>query len=214
MLAERFQLPEIPPVEPRYNIAPTQSLATVVMTHGHQRQFKLCRWGLIPSWVKDPGVGSGFINAKAETAATKPAFRAAFRRRRCLILADGFYEWQRVGRRKQPFYIHLRDDRPFAFAGLWERWEGPYRQAIDSCTILTTEPNDLLRRLHDRMPVILGPETYDRWLDPTVQEPQVLQPLLRPFPAEHMIAYPVNTRVNNPDNDHPECIKSLPEGKE
>ncbi len=150
------------------------------------------------------------INAQAETAATKPAFRAAFRKRRCLILADEFYEWKKEGRHKQPFHIRLRDRRPFAFAGLWEHWDKGEGAAIDSCTILTTTPNDLLRSLHHRMAVILAPEAYDLWLDPAIQEVKRLQPLLRPYPAEAMTAYPVSTRVNNPVNDLPECIAPLP----
>ncbi len=149
------------------------------------------------------------INAQAETAATKPAFRAAFRKRRCLILADGFYEWKKEGRRKQPFHIRLGDGRPFAFAGLWEHWEGAEGKAIDFCTILTTTPNDLLRPLHHRMAVIMAPSDYDLWLDPAIQEVERLQPLLHPYPAEDMMAYPVSTRVNNPANDHPECVEPI-----
>ena len=147
------------------------------------------------------------INARAETAASKPAFRAAFRRRRCLIPADGFYEWQRAERGgKQPFYLRLRDGLPFAFAGLWEHWEGPQGEALDTCTILTTEPNELLRPIHDRMPVILDPRAWELWLDPGVHEPVRLQPLLRPYPAEQMIALPVSPLVNNPANDRAACV--------
>jgi putative SOS response-associated peptidase YedK len=142
----------------------------------------------------------------------KPAFRVAFRKRRCLILADGFYEWKKEGRHKQPFHIRLRDGRPFAFAGLWEHWEGPEGKVIDSCTILTATPNELLRPLHHRMAVILPSIEYDLWLDPGVQEVERLQPLLRPFPAEEMTAYPVSTVVNNPRNDTPSCIEPLRQG--
>ena len=153
---EIFGLTDPPAWAPRYNIAPTQPAPAVVrFVEEAERQFRLWRWGLIPSWAKDPGIGAQIINAKAETAATKPAFRAAFRRRRCLVLADGFYEWHRVGSKKQPFYIRLREGNPFAFAGLWEHWEGPAGAAIDSCTLLTTTPNDLISRFHHRMPVIL-----------------------------------------------------------
>lgn len=211
MLAELFQLADIPSWTPRYNIAPTQLVPTVVLTSDHpSRQFRTWRWGLIPSWAKDPTIGSRMINAQAETAATKPAFRAAFRRRRCLVLADGFYEWQQLGRRKQPFHVRMRDRRPFAFAGLWEHWKGPDGRAIESCTLLTTEPNDLIRTFHHRMPVILEPANYALWLDPGIQEPERLQPLLRPYASDELTAYPVSTLVNNPANDTPECIEPLP----
>lgn len=210
ILAQLFQLADIPSWTPRYNIAPTQLVPTVVVTSEHpSRQFRAWRWGLIPSWAKDPSIGSRMINAQAETASTKPAFRAAFRRRRCLMLADGFYEWQQLGRRKQPFHVRMRDGTPFAFAGLWEHWKGPDGAAIDSCTLLTTEPNDLIRTFHHRMPVILDPKEYDLWLDPGIQEPQRLQPLLRPYSSEVLAAYPVSTRVNNPANDTPDCIQPL-----
>ncbi len=163
--------------------------------------------GLTP--VKDAAIRNQLINAQAETVATKPAFRAAFRKRRCLILADGFYEWKKENRHKQPFHIRLHDGRPFAFAGLWEHWEGREGAAIDSCTILTTTPNDLLRPLHHRMAVILAPEDYGLWVDPAIQEADRLQPLLRPNPAEMMTAFPVSTRVNNPAHDGPDCIAPL-----
>jgi putative SOS response-associated peptidase YedK len=149
------------------------------------------------------------INARAETVATNPAFRRAFRERRCLILADGFYEWQRQERGKQPFYIRLHDCPPFVFAGLWESWVPGDGQPIDSCTILTTVANDRIRPLHVRMPVLLTPEEYDLWLDPGSRDQERLEPLLHPYPAEEMTAYPVSTRVNNPANDGPDCIESL-----
>lgn len=210
ILAELFQLAEIPSWTPRYNIAPSQLAATVVRTPEHlDRQFRAGRWGLIPAWAKNPGIGSRMINAQAETASTKPAFRAAFRRRRCLVLADGFYEWQRLERRKQPFYIRMRDSSPFAFAGLWEHWKGPDGTGIDSCTLLTTDPNDLLRPLHHRMPVILDPQDYDLWLDPGIQESERLQPLLRPYASEELMAFPVSTRVNNPAYDAQECLEPV-----
>ena len=141
--------------------------------------------------------------------ASKPAFRAAFKRRRCLILADGFYEWRTVGNRKEPTFIHMRDDRPFALAGLWEAWEGPDHSAIESCTILTTEPNDLLRSVHDRMPVILAAEDYDRWLDPAQQKPDAVLPLLRPYPSEAMETYAVTTHVNSPMHDDEVCLEKV-----
>jgi putative SOS response-associated peptidase YedK len=149
------------------------------------------------------------INARAETVATSPAFRAAFRQRRCLVLADGFYEWQRQEKRKQPFYLRMQDDSPFAFAGLWDHWDGPDGQVIESCTLITTVPNDLVRPVHNRMPVILPPDQYELWLDPTMREVKVLESLLQPYPEEAMKAYPVSQLVNIPANDDPQCIEPL-----
>jgi putative SOS response-associated peptidase YedK len=210
-LAVQFNLPEIPELAPRYNIAPTQPVAAVrVAANGSGREMVLLRWGLIPFWAKDPNIGTRMINARSETVGEKPAFRAAFKRRRCLVVADGFYEWQKQNGTKQPFYVRLRDARPFAFAGLWESWKGPDANPIESCTLLTTQPNDLLRVVHSRMPVILQPQDYELWLDPEVQEPQRLQPLLRPYSAEEMETYAVSRYVNSPDNDDPRCIDPLP----
>ncbi len=206
-LIQQFDLGDLTAWSPRYNIAPTQEVLTVVkMPETSERQARLLRWGLIPMWAEEPSVGSRMINARAETVATKPAFRRAFRERRCLILADGFYEWQRQNGRKQPFYIRLHDGRPSAFAGLWERWVAPDGQPLDSCTIITTTSNELVGQIHNRMPVILAPEDYSLWLDPSVQDSERLQPLLRPYSSEEMTAYPVSTRVNNPSNDTPDCI--------
>jgi putative SOS response-associated peptidase YedK len=162
---------------------------------------------LVPGWAKDPAVGNRLINARAETAAVKPAFRAALRRRRCLVVADGFYEWQPQGKRKQPYYIRLRQGRPFGFAGLWEVWEGPEHARLESCTLLTTAANDLVRPIHDRMPVIIAPADYQPWLDAAVDDTQQLLPLLRPYPGEEMTAYAVGPLVNNPGNDDPRCIE-------
>jgi putative SOS response-associated peptidase YedK len=205
-IASTFELSQIPEIAPRYNIAPTQPVATILLA-GDRRQFQMLRWGLIPSWAKDPAIGAKTINARAETVAEKPAFRSAFRRRRCLVIADGFYEWQLQKGKKQPFYFCLQDRQPFAFAGLWETWEAPDGDKIDSCTLLTTEANSLLRSVHDRMPVILKPEDYNLWLDPQIQKPEQLQPLLRSYSSEAMTAYPVSTKVNKPTNDSPECIE-------
>ena len=211
-LAVQFNLPEIPDMQPRYNIAPTQPVAAVRATRdGSARELVMLQWGLIPFWAKDPTIGARMINARSETAAEKPSFRAAFRRRRCLIVADGFYEWQKQNGAKQPFFIHLRDARPFAFAGLWEHWEGPDDSIIESCTLLTCNPNDFLRTVHNRMPVILDPGDYDLWLDQQVQDPERLQPLLRPYPAREMEVYPVSRFVNKPANDSPQCIEPLPD---
>src|SRR6267143_2026122 len=212
-LSEKFQLPEIIPLKPRYNIVPSQSVAVVrLLPDDTDRKLAMLRWGLLPAWVKDPAKVQQPINAKAETAAEKPMFRDAFKRRRCLVPADGFYEWKQEGGRKQPVYIGMKDGEPFAFAGLWERWVGEEDKFIESCTILTTEPNDLLEPIHNRMPVILDPNDYDLWLDPNVQEVSRLKPLLHPFPPEQMTYYLVNLRVNNPRNDDALCVEPLPQG--
>ncbi len=203
---------EVPPLTPRYNIAPTQAVAVVrIDDRGGQprRELAALRWGLIPHWAKDTSIGNRMINARAETVAGKPAYRAALRRRRCLLPADGFYEWRRTGGRKQPYFIGLDGDGLFAFAGLWESWEGPDHSHIESCTVLTTEANELVRPIHDRMPVILPPANYRLWLDPAEQDPATLLPLLGPFPADQMKACPVGTLVNSPANDRPECIAPL-----
>ncbi len=207
-IASAFKLDEVPNIDPRYNIAPTQLVPTVLRTSAHQRQLQMLRWGLIPSWAKDPAMGAKLINARAETVAEKPSFRSAFRHRRCLVVADGFYEWQKQEGKKQPFYFRLQDGQPFAFAGLWESWKDPNGEVVDSCTILTTEANQLMQPIHDRMPVILASQDYDLWLDPTVQSEQ-LQNLLQPFPSEAMVSYPVSTKVNKPTNDTPELVNSL-----
>ena len=167
VIAEQFALFEVPPFTARFNIAPTQPVPVIRMRPGPSlrarrgsRELVWLRWGLVPGWAKDPAIGSRLINARAETAAEKPAFRTALRQRRCLVAADGFYEWQQAGRTKQPYFIHLRDDRPFAFAGLWEAWEGADHAWLETCTLLTTGPNDVVRPIHDRMPVILPPQAY------------------------------------------------------
>lgn len=200
---------DAPDVPPRYNIAPTQPvLAVRVSAQTRQREFTLFRWGLIPSWAKDPKMSTRMINARAETAAEKPAFRAAFRRRRCLIPATGFYEWQKRKEGKQPYFITMQDGRPFAMAGLWEYWLAADGSEIDSCAILTTQPNELVRPLHNRMPAIIHKADFDAWLDPSAPL-ELLRHLLRPFPANHMRAYPVSRLVNNPANDAPQCIEPI-----
>ena len=208
-IASVFQLNQVPTLERRYNIAPTQPVATVLQTSARERQFQLLRWGLIPAWAKDATMGSRLINARAETVAEKPSFRSAFRHRRCLVIADGFYEWRRQDGKKQPFYFRMQNQQPFAFAGLWEHWQDPKGEAIYSCTILTTEANELLQQIHERMPVILNPKDYDLWLDPTVQKLEQLQQLLQPYSSTAMTSYPVSTKVNKPTNDTPELINSL-----
>ncbi|MBD3882971.1 SOS response-associated peptidase [Phormidium tenue FACHB-886] len=205
-IAEHFELEESPFLAPRYNIAPTQPVA-VVRAAQNDRQFTHLHWGLIPSWSKDPTMGARLINARAETVAEKPSFRSALKYRRCLIPADGFYEWQRIKDKKQPYWFGLDDRQPFAFAGLWEHWQSPDGSEIESCTIITTAANALMQSIHDRMPVILEPQDYEQWLDPAVQKGDRLQSLLRPYSDEAMLTYPVSTTVNNPRNDSPDCIE-------
>jgi len=207
-IAKRFGVSRfLEEVGARYNIAPTQTV--IVVNDDGSRHLTQMQWGLIPSWAKDPAIGNRMINARGETVATKPAFRVALRKRRCLIPADGFYEWQPVGRRKQPVYITLKTREPFSFAGLWETWTSPEGEEVKTCTIITTEANELLKPIHDRMPVILTREAEAVWLDPTSQDPARLLPLLKPYPSEEMEIYQVSTRVNNPDRDGPQCIKPL-----
>ena len=207
-IASAFNIAQIPPLEPRYNIAPTQLIPSILSALGGEKQLQMLRWGLIPSWAKDAKISAKLINARAETVSEKPSFKAAFKRRRCLIIADGFYEWQRQENKKQPYYFRLQNLQLFAFAGLWEQWKSPDEDIISSCTILTTEANDLLRPIHDRMPVILESKDYELWLDSEAQQPQ-LQQLLRPYQADLMTSYSVSTKVNNPKNNTPECINSL-----
>ena len=212
VLAQRF-LFDLPPdvlVAPRYNIAPTQTVAVVRQPAvSAKRELALLHWGLIPSWAKDAKIAASLINARSETLAEKPAFRTALARRRCLVLADGFYEWKKEGKQKLPYCFQLANQQPFAFAGLWERWRGPQGSdgpPLESCTIVTTTANDLCRPIHERMPVILEPADYDLWLDPAVNDSQRLLPLLAPFPADEMQTRPVNPRVNNVRNDDPSLL--------
>jgi len=165
------------------------------------------RWGLIPHWVKDKSIGHKLINARGETVAQKPSFRSALRHSRCLIIASGFYEWQQQENRKQPFYIQQIDRLPFALAGLWSSWKSPDGETISTCTIITTKANEIMIPIHQRMPVILESNNYDLWLDPTVQQPELLQPLFIPSDSNKLEAYPVSNRVNNPRHDSPECLK-------
>lgn len=191
---------------PRYNVAPSQSVA--VVANNGKNQVELFKWGLVPSWAQDPSIGNRMINARAESLAEKPSFRAAYKRRRCLILADGFFEWQPVpgGKSKTPMFIRLKSGEPFAFAGLWEAWHPDQEDTLLSCTVITTTPNTLMERIHNRMPVILKPEAYPLWLDPAEQPPDKLDKLLKPYPASQMTAFPVSRLVNDPKNDSPECI--------
>jgi len=192
-------------MQPHFNIAPTQPVAVVPNDGRNKLDFFV--WGLIPSWAKDPNIGSRLINARAETLHEKPSFRTAFRRRRCLVLADGFYEWRQAERGKTPMYIRLASGKPFAFAGLWESWNSPDGSNVLSCTIITTQPNELMATIHNRMPVILPEEAYPIWLESSEADPQRLTGLLKPYPAEQMQAYPVSPLVNSPKNDLPELIR-------
>jgi len=211
ILSREFGVSGFPTLSPRYNIAPSQPVATVrAAPAGSGREVALLRWGLIPSWSKDPAIGNRLINARAETVREKPSFRNAFRRHRCLIPASGFYEWQRQERGKQPYFVRMRNERLFAFAGLWDRWESPDEGAIETCTILTISANAVLAPIHDRMPVIVPTMEYDRWLDTSLKNPDSLAPLLVPFPPEEMLAFPVSPRVNTPSTDDEGCIAPLP----
>lgn len=202
-VATLFQVDPLP-LQPRYNIAPTQSVPAVRERASGGREMVMMHWGLIPSWADDRKIGNRMINARAETVSNKPAFRSAFRRRRCLVVADGFYEWKKTGGGKQPFYIRMKDDAPFAFAGLWEKWG--HDPAIESCTIITTAANALMEDIHDRMPVILPVDQYHTWLTSTEQRAAQLTRLLQPYPSDLMEAYPIRTIVNNPRNESAECI--------
>jgi putative SOS response-associated peptidase YedK len=239
-----FNFP-LPSFEPRFNIAPTQSVLAVLQDR-EGLHCDMLRWGLIPSWSKDPSIGQRLINARSETIMEKPAFRNAFQRRRCLIPASGFYEWLHpdvadslmddIGRegpsltdraqgglfeeleeapkpanagKRQPFYFTLTDNEPFAFGGLWESWQDAAGNPLRTCTILTTQPNEIVGKLHDRMPVMLRTEDFDSWLDPEVTSAAELMPLLTPYPADEMRMYPVSTDVNNPRHEGPECVLPL-----
>lgn len=192
--------------EPRYNIAPTQPVPVIRRDDGGPTlHASLMRWGLIPSWATDPAIGAQTINARSETAATKPSFREPLQKRRCLIPADGFYEWQRRAGRKQPFCFEVGDGGIFAFAGLWDRWRGKDGTVVETCTILTTTPNELLADVHDRMPVILPEDQYDRWLDPRMQDATSAVKLFKAFDSNLMKRYAVSTRVNSVANDGAEC---------
>ena len=208
-LALRFQFDgDRLTVEPAYNVAPTQDVLTVV--GGETRRGGFMRWGLIPHRAKRAAIGSRMINARAETVGEKPAFRYALRRRRCLVLADGFYEWQRVGRVRRPMRVVMRSGEPFAFAGLWSVWRDPEGNAVPSCTIITTAANGLLRPIHDRMPVVLPREMEGLWLDQSVDHPVALAGVLSPYPAGAMDAYEVSALVNSVSNNGPEVIEALP----
>ena len=206
-----FCYEEQPNFPARYNIAPTQPIAIVCLRDG-KRHFALMRWGLLPSWVKDPKAFSLLINARGESATEKPAFRAAMKRRRCLIPADGFYEWKVAAGRKRPFFIRAKSGAPFAFAGLWETWTGPDGEEVDTATIVTTNANRMLAALHDRMPVIVPPEAFELWLDNTNVDPKTAAMLIQPAPEDLLEAYPVSTDVNRTTNDNPKLVEPFAPG--
>lgn len=208
-LAQRFRLePPGPGLSRRYNIAPTQDAP--VVANDDPKHLRMMRWGLIPAWAKDAAIGNKMINARAETVSEKPSFRKPLERRRCLVLADGFYEWRKqTARAKVPMRFVLKSREPFAFAGLWDIWRKPDGSEVRSFTIITTEPNDLMRPIHNRMPCLLRPQDEGKWLDPDLKETANLLPVLAPYPDEEMEAYEVSTLVNSPRNDRPECVTQV-----
>ena len=207
-LIDAFDLINRIPWQPHYNIAPSRNVPAVRQGQEGREGF-LPRWGLLPHWAKDEKFGYHTINARAETVDTKPAFRSAFRRRRCLIPATGFYEWRQLNGYKQPYHIRLQSRDLFAFAGLWERWTNPEGKAVESCTIIVTEANEAIRPIHDRMPVILPPDQYQTWLDSENRDVTGLKAMLKPYPADQMTFWPVSRRVGNPGNDDPGLVKRI-----
>lgn len=202
---------EAPPdVAPRYNIAPTSQIPACRTGSGGGRELVSMRWGLLPAWSKTATTRYRMINARAESLAEKPAFRSVFRRRRCLLPADGFFEWQARAGGKQPWFITMEDGAPFAFAGLWDRWEGPEGECVESCAIVTTAANETMAPIHDRMPVILDAGDFPLWLDPQSTAPDTVSSLLTPYAGPRsLLAYPVSSRVNSPRNDDPRCLEPL-----
>lgn len=209
IIAATFDVQTPPAVEPRYNIAPTQQAAVVRCHEDGRNRLDLLKWGLVPSWAKDPGIGSHMINARSETVQEKPAFRNAIKYHRCIVPASGFYEWKLEEKRKQPYYVHAADGAPLGLAGLWERWNGPEGDLLESFCILTTSANKLMETIHDRMPVILAPDTYALWLRRNMHDPQQLAQLCQPYPPKLLKAYKVSEMINSPRIDTPDCIAPL-----
>ncbi len=215
-IARAFDLLSLPDLVPRYNIAPTQDVAVVRAASDdpsaagpRQRQLASLHWGLIPSWADDPASAKGTINARSETIDSRPLFRQSFRHRRCLVVADGFFEWKKAGSRKQPYYIRLASGQLFGMAGIWDCWQRA-GQTIESCAIITTGANAQVSQLHDRMPAIIDPAAYGQWLDPAIQDPEQLKPLLGPYVAQPMQLTPVRpSLVNSPQYDGPECTEDF-----
>jgi len=207
LLAEIFGLTEIPVYPSRYNIAPTQKvLAIRTVADNEHRELVSLKWGLIPSWAKDPSIGNRMINARAETVHEKPAFRNAIKHHRCIVPASGFFEWLHEGSTAKPLYVRLKNGSPMCFAGIWEHWKSPEGEIVESCSILTTKSNKLIEPLHERMPVILHQQEFSLWLDREITDPEKLQHLYQPYPADLMEMYPVSSLVNRPRNDIPELI--------
>lgn len=211
-IRERFQVPFVPEVPPRYNVAPTDPILAVrvLSEDPTRREAVFLRWGLVPAWAQEPTIGARMINARAETVAQRPAFRRPFRSRRCIVPLSGFYEWKQESRGKQPYYVCHRSGQPLAVAGIWDRWEGSAGEAIESCALITVPSNRLLEPIHDRMPALLKPEEWSLWLDPRTPL-ETVQDLLRPYPDEELRAYPVTRYVNDPRHEGPECIRPLEE---
>ncbi|MBN1764603.1 MAG: SOS response-associated peptidase [Sedimentisphaerales bacterium] len=209
VLARLFQLADTPSLSPRYNIAPGQEVTAILNQEGQGRTCRLFSWGLIPTWAKDPAMGAKLINARAETVSEKPAFRESFKNKRCLIPADGFYEWHKKDKTSRPYFIRMQYNEPFAFAGLWQQWQSPDQQTRKTCAILTIHANSLLEPIHPRMPVIIPPENYDLWLDTTLSTTDRLQKLLHPYPPEKMNCFAVSPLVNSPQHDSPQCIEPV-----
>ena len=199
-IRERFKTKPID-LKTNYNVAPTQDVPVIT-----GNQLSLFRWGLIPFWAKDPTIGNKLINARAETVDEKPSFKHSLQRKRCLIIADGFYEWKKEGSTKRPHRITLKNKELFGFAGLWDTWRSPAGDIINTCSIITTTPNDLMAPIHNRMPVILSRDSERVWLDQSIVESPILKSLLVPYPSDQMIAYEVSTLVNSPKNNVPECL--------
>jgi putative SOS response-associated peptidase YedK len=208
-LVSHFNLTKVPTLEPRYNITPSQDIAVLRFIPDTQdRELVLLRWGLIPFWAKDKKIGYKMINARAESVSEKPAFRAAFKHRHCLIPASGFFEWDHKTQTNQPYFIKRKDSNILAFAGLWEHWKGEDGETVESCTIITTAANRIVGKIHDRMPAIVDSDKYEQWIDPQVDKDARMS-LIKPFPDNKILAYPVGKAVNNPKNDTPECLEEI-----
>ena len=201
-----YRLSSSPDLPPRFNIAPSQQIAVVRQQNGGDRELTFLQWGLVPSWSKDPAIGYKMINARSETVHEKPSFKQAFLARRCIIPASGFYEWEKVGKEKVPHYIHLRDGDVMSLAGLWERWKSPEGKELETCTILTTAANSLIKKVHDRMPVILHRAEFNIWLNREIDDINRLTELFHPYPSDQLEEYVVTKAVSSPSNDSSECI--------
>ncbi len=208
-LKATYGLHSLPDITPRYNIAPSQQVLAVRQDNGGERGMALLKWGLIPSWAKDPKISYKMINARSETVHEKPSFKNAFHSRRCIIPASGFYEWERRGKEKIPHYIHLKDGKIMSLAGLWDRWKSPEGNVVETCTILTTTANSLIKKLHDRMPVILHNDELELWLDKSIDEVDQLRELFNPYPSGRIEEHIVSKDVNSPSNDNPSLINPV-----